>query len=519
VFDALPSAFALWLENANLSLIAGSRNVQGYRDTAVPSLTLSTQEATLYGAAFFDNNIQSATDVWLRAARPDGSLYDRLSPLNRKIALSGENENFDDLIRSLRFERNVLLADNESRAVSAAHRVWQATGDDAWLREHFPVLESALEYLMAHPHRWSTELELPKRAFTLDSWSVPFKNSKKDHAEQAVGEGMWCVHPGDAARLHKACILMARMADTLKLIGTQWAERAAHIKAQLNTVGWNGQFYTHQIHLDGVRVRGVDESRQLAACNAIVLNSGLASREQCVAVLKEYQRRRELYSDSSFCEWWSIQPPFPQVAFDLTPGQSANGALWPSVGGELAQAAFESGFESYGVEILRRYHDLAVAPRRSFACYAPDGTPQREPDIGLPLGSTSYDVAGASAMLRALVEGVCGVRDDDRAFGKVILAPRWPATGAATAGVEISYAASSAYVSYRWALEGGRMTLDWDCKARGVKLHIMLPRGNTPERVALNGRTHPYALISIEKTKYVAFETDRKRGTVAITLK
>ncbi|HEX8833341.1 MAG TPA: hypothetical protein VF719_04035, partial [Abditibacteriaceae bacterium] len=119
----------------------------------------------------------------------------------------------------------------------------------------------------------------------------------------------------------------------------------------------------------------------------------------------------------------------------------------------------------------------------------------------------------------ALVGGICGVRDDGGAFSRITLAPRWPATGMASAEVEVSYAAKPAYVSYRWAQEGGRMTLDFDSKAKHIDLHILLPRGNTPEREALNGRTHEYALVTIEKSKYVDISTERKRGTVAITLK
>jgi hypothetical protein len=44
-----------------------------------------------------------------------------------------------------------------------------------------------------------------------------------------------------------------------------------------------------------------------------------------------------------------------------------------------------------------------------------------------------YEPSGAAAMLRALVEGVCGVRDDGVLFDRIHLAPRWPATGQAAA--------------------------------------------------------------------------------------
>ncbi len=262
-----------------------------------------------------------------------------------------------------------------------------------------------------------------------------------------------------------------------------------------------------------MRLRGVDEARQLAACNAFVMNAGIASQEQCASILREYSRRRELLLETSFCEWWSVQPPFPAETFGVAPGTGANGACWPQVGGELARAALEHGSERYGVETLRRYYELAAKPRRSWGWYAPDGTAGRDEE------SVPHDTAGAAAMLRALVEGVCGIRDEGKLFERITLAPRWPATGQNAAHVEVSYAGNPAYVSYRWALDGGRMTLDYESKAKHVSLDILLPRGNTPERVALNGRTHEYSLVTIEKSKYVRLETERKRGAVAITLK
>lgn len=583
-FDALPPLLAQWLEAASLTLALGETNARGYRGASAPIVALREHTSALEAAVYFDVDNTSALDIWLQAPLPDGSLFNSYAPLDAlsiQIAPAPFSVNaytaapefpaahefpvatptvstlispppvsdtslfFDDEIRRLRLIRDALEADSESRLVRAVHRVWQAGGDNNAMRMRLPVLERALGHLWKHPARWSHELDLPKRHFTLDSWPVSFRSpstqAPSTHAPSThAGDNspLWCVHPGDAAQLFAACRDLSAMHEAAgdTSAATKWRERSEHLEAQINSVGWNGAFYTHQIHIVPVRVRGVDESRQLAACNLVAMNSGIASQEQCAAILREYTRRRELQIQTSFCEWWSVQPPFPQSSFNMEAGLGPNGGCSPGVGGELALAALQHGFENYGIDTLRRYYDLAVKPRRTFAWYAPDGSPSQgignaDSNVDEPANvarheyfargrDAGWDAAGAASMLRALVEGVCGVRDVGVLFNRVELAPRWPATGQASANVKISYAAHpAAYVSYRWALEGGRMTLDYECKAKHVDLHILLPRGNTPERVALNGRTCEYALVSIEKSKYVDITTERKRGTVAITLK
>ena len=531
-FDDLPVACEEWLKSSQLDIalsgsdfpatgLPGARDavLRGYSNSSSPVIDLNNHAQALWSGAFFQPDTSSALDAQLRAPRPDGSLYDRVRPLPcEEVSPRG----FDDLLRQIRWEREELQAQSESWAVLAAHRAWQSSGDKSALLSRLPILERALEYARHHPERWSSELELPKRAFTIDAWPLEFGRERESSTRSFDNRTKWCVHAGDACRLFEACRALAQLFGAVGQASDEekWRNRAAHLEAQLNSVGWNGNFYSHQIHLDAVRVRGVDETRQLAACNAFALNSGLASHEQCASILREYVRRRELNLEKSFCEWWSVQPPFPAESFGVEPGNGANGGIWPQIGGEIARAALAHGHESYGVETLRRFHDLAIKSRRLWPCYDLDGAPQRQIEYSnRTVATTSHDAAAASSFLRALLEGVCGVRDEESLFSSIALAPRWPATGQASAEVEVSYAGNPAYVSYRWALDGGRMTLDYESKAKHVAFDLMLPRGNLPERVALNGRTHEYALVAVEKSKYVRFQTDKKRGAVAITLK
>jgi len=537
-FDALPEAVAAWLEAAAITLPAGVTPIRGYRAGSAPTVALREHSAALEAGVYFDHNVTSALDVFLQSTMPDGALYDLfrpLVPLNPPNKAAGAEAReaarptapagqpfcppsrlcFDDLIRGLHFERPDAVPGSESHAVLAAHRVWQATGNDEWLLTHLPALERGLDTLFCHPHRWSAEMQLPKRPFTLDHWPVTWADPRRRNAPPGP-HTKWCLHPGDAAQLFAACNCLAGMWVHFNIEDktTRWRERAVRLQERLAATAWQGQYFNHQVHLAPVALENFDETAQLAACNAYLMNTGIATQQQCASILQEYSVKRA----NGGLEWWSVEPSFPEEVFDVPPGHGPNGGLWPQVGGELALAALTHGFEAYGANILRRYHELAVKLRRSHSWYLPDGAPGRGRD-GLPHGASANDAAGAAAMLHALVAGVCGIRDNGKLLDRITLAPRWPATGQFAAEVEISYAATPSYFSYRWALDGNRMTLDYEGKASQVDLQLMLPRGNTPERVALNGKTHPYSLVTIEKSRYVHLQSDRKRGTVAIMLK
>ena len=93
-------------------------------------------------------------------------------------------------------------------------------------------------------------------------------------------------------------------------------------------------------------VEGVDEARQLSLSNAYGMNRGVVDHGKCVSIINEYLERRK--TTAAFAEWFSIDPPFPENAFGfekLVPGAYVNGGIMPLVGGELARAAFDHGFE------------------------------------------------------------------------------------------------------------------------------------------------------------------------------
>ena len=250
---------------------------------------------------------------------------------------------------------------------------------------------------------------------------------------------------------------------------------------------------------------GVDEAVQLSLSNPMDINRGAATHEMAVSILEEYQRRRA--STAAFAEWFSIDPPFPDGVFGdekLVGGAYVNGGIMPLVGGELALAAFQHGFEAYGVDILKRYHALVSPREESFLWYFPDGTPASVEASTSP-DALPTDGWGSSAMLMALLGGLAGIEDRGRCFDAVALSPRWPATEADTVEAGVRYASSGVAFGYdyRCGTDGVEMTLR--ASASAVDVHLMLPPGELPSAVKVSGAEVPFRASSVRQSAYVDF--------------
>ena len=123
----------------------------------------------------------------------------------------------------------------------------------------------------------------------------------------------WSIMHGDNTGAYEAARLLARIERYFgrTLMAQTWDSWADSLRANLNRISWNGQFYTHQVHLTPVDPPGVDEAKQLSLSNAYALNRGTLSQAQAAALIKTYQARRQQNASDIFAEWYSIDPPFP----------------------------------------------------------------------------------------------------------------------------------------------------------------------------------------------------------------
>ncbi len=470
--DELYPRIRAFMEQCVLEYPIDGVRVRGYRSPDNPLLWLRDHSYQSRGFRYFETDVTSLIDAFRRAQRPDGSLPDFLARRAAGVLAAGRKE---------------VEADVEYLFVLAVYDAWQATGDDAWLRTNLAPMRRALVYTMSDPLRWDAARQLVKRPYTLDTWDFSYGPTTQDPTNGRPAPRhwiddttIWGIFHGDntglAFALERLALIEDRVGDPTRAV--QARTDAAGIIERLNALSWNGAFYTHFVPLEPFDAPGVDESRQLSLSNTFVLNRDLLTRQQGRAVVDEYFARGQLRG-TTFAEWYSIDPPFPSGSYGLNgrpgeqPGEYVNGGIMPLVGGELARGAFRYGAEAYGFATLHRYHYLISSTGATYLWYYPEGNP------GISgVDTIATDGWGASAMLAALIEGAAGVEDRAARFRDLRISPRWAAaTDLTNAHVVVRYAASDAYVAYRWRLAPGQITIDLAGDADQRELRVLLPAG------------------------------------------
>jgi hypothetical protein len=251
----------------------------------------------------------------------------------------------------------------------------------------------------------------------------------------------------------------------------------------------------------------------------MAINRGVATHEMAVSIIQEYRKRRE--QSEAFAEWFSIDPPFPDGIFGdkkLKKGAYVNGGIMPLVGGELAKAAFDHGFEEYGVDILRQYSQMISKTGETYLWYFPDGTPSTVETSTSP-EATPTDGWGSSAMLYAFLEGLAGVEDKLKLFKRIRLSPRWLAAGVDRAEVQVSYRHSDDVIHYTFQQKEGHVRLDVLSPLSEVAFHVLIPKSSAADSVSLDGTDVEYTNVQVEESCYVDFKANiEEEAAVKINL-
>ncbi len=504
-FDTLyPDIKSFMLQDTSQYEEEPGKIVKGYRSPDSPPIWLRDHTHQMKGFKYFEPDMKSAVDFFLRNQMEDGSFYDFVETTTEKGHQAGDTYRVE------------IEADVEYLAVEAVHGVWQTTGDDERMRWALPKLERGLTYSMTHPDRWSPEHKLVKRAFTIDTWDFQYG----DYSASFTENTKFGIMHGDNSGSAKACYLLSKMfaywGDETK--GDHWMNKYNEFRTDLNKVCWNSRFYTHQVHIDPVVVEGVDESEILSLSNSYDLNRGVCDHEQAASIIREYQRRRETVD--SFAEWYSIQPPYPVSCFgraddkywSKAPDNYVNGGIMPLVGGELAHGAFEEGFEEYGVDILKRYQKMISESGETYLWYHADGSPGVSSPTTLPT-----DGWGSAAMLYALIEGLAGVVDENKLYQKVRCSPRWTAAGESEATVWMRYESSGAYFgyNYKFSPEENKIYISFAGSGDEANFHVLLPRGS---EVKVGDKPIEFGTSQIEDSRYADFSLKMDEDSVVIEL-
>jgi hypothetical protein len=505
-FDGFYPQIQGFMAHDTLGIEIDGKRVYGYRSPDSPMIWIRDHAHQMKGFRYFESDVVSAVEFFLDHQMPDGSIYDF-------VAKDGS------------CKRVEVEADVEYLVVEAAFRVWQITGDLEWVKKYLPRLDAALQYTMTSPLRWAEDYGLVKRAFTIDTWDFAYTGGKERATGQIRENEPFCIMHGDNTGFAQACNLLAVLCEECGQTdrADYWRKVSSKVVENLNRYCWNGKFYTHQVHIDPieVEVEGVDEARQLSLSNTYGMNRGVVDHQRCVSIISEYMERRE--TTDAFAEWFSIDPPFPEGAFGygrLIPGAYVNGGIMPLVGGELARAAFDHGFEEYGVDILRRYKDMIEETGETYLWYFPSGEPSSKETSTSP-EALPTDGWGSSAMLYAFVEGLCGVVDLYTRFQKAKIAPRWDIAKVRQAQVRVCYGASLAYVAYEWEHipEKREYHLKIASLADCVDLELLLPKDRTLAELIFNGQAligDTYCVEDVEGSAYVKLGISTGNATIKL---
>jgi hypothetical protein len=155
----------------------------------------------------------------------------------------------------------------------------------------------------------------------------------------------------------------------------------------------------------------------------------------------------------------------------------------------------------------------------TYLWYFPDGTPSSVETSTSP-EATATDGWGSSAMLFALVEGLCGVVDTLHSFLEVDFSPRWLAASEDVAKVDVSYAASGSGFAYDFVHEKRKSregTLTFNIRAGQSRLnaHVLLPAdvltggadAHDVAKVSVNGEQVPSTVSVVGNSRYVDFSS------------
>ncbi|NLP12250.1 hypothetical protein GX408_17765 [bacterium] len=502
IWNTLYPAIREFFRHNYLDIVMDAKKIRGYRSPDARSIWIRDHSDMMRCTKYFETDLTSCIDHFAETQAQNGRIFDYYTVFPEK--LPSERENW------AKYVRVPVEADVEYRFVKAAYLAWQAAGDDTWLAGILPCMEKAMQYILTHPWRWDSRHQLVKRPYTIDTWDFAYSAGQHDWLQMQIDENtFWGIMHGDNSGYYEAMMILSQLYAYFgkRKKAAEWLDLAKKLRRRMNRICWNGRFYTHFIKLTPVTIPGVDEAEQLSLSNPMDINRGVADHGQAVSIIREYQSRKK--KTNAFAEWFSIDPPFPDGCFGdelLVRGAYCNGGIMPLVGGELARAALEHGFESYGVAILRQYAEMIARDKATYLWYFPDGRNSTAESSTSP-EALPTDGWGSGAMAYALIEGLAGVVDRQKSLRKITLCPRWPSAGVAEARIHLHYPASDAFFGYDYRLTGSQLLLDVNTHGSDIQFHIQLPAGKWVRQVLCRDRRVPFHQSKVEATPYVDFSS------------
>lgn len=469
---------------------------------------------------YFEEDISRFWEFYMETQTKEGLYFDYYYPiddgLNHRMNLFEKRYWQIFPAEKLQMHRLPVEADLEYLMVEGAYHIWQSAGDDEYIKRWIGGLEEGLYYSMSDHLRWSQKHQLVKRGYTLDTWDfmqLPFDREEYTRRGYDVQKGIFDIDEttpmgimhGDNSGMFAACRQLSLMYRSLGEADKTaiWERQADIFRIRMNNTCWNGKYYAHFIEDDPMPgYLKMDQKNTLSLSNPYDINRGVPTHEMSASIIKTYRSLKEKNEMNSFSEWFGIYPPVKPHFADYEPGSYMNGGVNTIVGGELAKAALQNGFEEYGVDILNRMLDLVHKHNGDLpVAYKPNGTV----DEGIP------DNWGQAAVMSALIEGLAGVVDRDKLFRSVELSPRWVAAGKDDVLISVAYPSSGKSVQYHFRHEADKkrihLTVSGDPETFTIR--VLLPHNSRPGSFSVDGRTVKAVTEKVEESVYAVAEIGR----------
>ena len=444
------------------------------------------------GFKHFEYDLRSYLEFTLQTQNEKGFFYELIKQLDDyhwKFVDETHRVIYpDDNLSLVRLE---LEADVEYLVVEGAMQYYRATGDFDFIRKYIDNLEKGIDYITSDEKRFSREYGLCIRPYTVDTWDFTYEPGSVEDRRIHEGEQM-CIMHGDNSGVYMAMRYLAffreKMGDREK--AELWRSRAEEIRKNMFRHLWNGRFFVHQRPVTGEQLDGKEDER-LSLSDTYDINRGVTTVEQAGKIIEEFIGRRK--TTPYFAEWFSIDPPYEK--FNIYPkGKYINGAISPFTAGELAKAAFENGYEAYGLDILERFMELTERDGAVYFLYNPV-TGERQGG-----GPSAW---GAAALLSAFDEGLAGVNDADCLCRVIDFSPRFAVCRYGEIRYITGYEISHRYVDVRYVRKDEGMRYDVISDAERINARILLPEGKECGTLLVNGAETPFETETVRSSRYV----------------
>lgn len=379
------------------------------------------------GLKYFDPNIINCIDAYLEAQGPDGMIYDQsLYPASQHPVPFDDifrEENLvsrsEDQLSSVQFYKHPFRNNGQYKIADGIYSGWKASGDDTWMTGSLEKAANSIQYLLSSSLSWSKTHQLLKMPYQEVGFSLDkMKNLNQVEARDIynIQKTVYNIHFGDNLSLAVSCLKLSEMFSHIgeEDKATKYSKLALQIKERIDNLAWNGSYYNDYVPESAGQANALasDSAKHIDMWNALALKMGL-DHQKCISIIKSYQNIRKQMPDNAEAEWFSVFPPFENNSNVAPSYIGFNGGLSTLAAGHLAKGAFDNGFESYGVDILKRIDKLSQQSRGRLLSFYPgmisDDPPRNFTNVNL----AKFVNANKIGSEQASAKGWIGSESDD----------------------------------------------------------------------------------------------------------